>query len=479
MGCLKVPAIWHTLTGYRPSRALPACGAAVPALGRRSLKKTYMGGLLLLSALLLFHGTAGASPVLKSPRPRTDKSWEMFTAECGIKVCIVHRPHSSSTSIALAVPFGRYLVSRRYAGGGALLAKCMKTGTTILDERSFKSGLAGKGANLGIRVYYDMTMLTANLRGGDAGGVIGDVLDAAFRPRLTRGSLRRARRFILQDISLQSKFPLSEFQREVFRLLFKDHPFGRPPSGNESSIERCPLLILKSLHAAHFCPSRSVLVICGRVDRSAVEKALETVPCWAESPMEPKAQEPLRVPERKTYKARAAKSGEGYVFAGYVIPSGLNAEERLKLAVVSELLTGLNGRITLEIRKRRGLVYSPIPVQDIVAAGGIWGVMLGVPDTSVETALALLSQRLASFSATPPTRRELDTAAQAVRTLLAKVFERNDLLSVHIAGRMLHGLPVMSYKSQRALVDAITGAAVAQFARRYFGPENLVTCVTE
>jgi zinc protease len=391
--------------------------------------------------------------------------WRAFHTPAGATVCMIEGRESGYTAMALTVPSGRRDVRARRAGASGLLARWLETGTTRLTERELNRALGGAGARVVIRAYYDRTLVLATSPSETARQTLALAADVLWRPRLEAATFERTRRFLAEDFGLRGQFPAAGFEDAVYHVLFAPHPFGRPPGGTRAGLARCTPAAVRALHARHFAPSQTTVVVVGPMARPDVEAALAGAPTWPRPEPAVRAGLALRRPERRHFEWPGVGSRKGFVFAGWVIERRVDASDRLKLALMEELLSGVNGRLTREIRTRHGLTYAPEPESELTRDGGLWGVRLMVQGKAVKETRRRLRAELARLEAEPPRGEELESARAAVRATLAQVFERADLTATLVAGRLAQGVVVGDYASERRRLDAVDADALAAFIR--------------
>ncbi|MFO7670817.1 MAG: pitrilysin family protein [Bacteroidales bacterium] len=185
---------------------------------------------------------------------------------------------------------------------------------------------------------------------------------------------------LIQDIFLHSSFPEKEIKMEaevilneiqsyddspselIFdraeELLFPNHAMGRNILGSEESLTRFDTAMLSRFLKDNYATEEIVLSFIGSIPfdliRKAAEKYFGEIPHKSRSRerIRPKALSGIRVTEKRdTFQKHVMLLGEAY---------SLTDKRRLQLYLLNNILggPGMNSRLNLALRERRGYSYS-------------------------------------------------------------------------------------------------------------------------
>lgn len=396
----------------------------------------------------------------------------------GLTVCVVTRPGAAYTAVALAVPFGRCDVPDRMSGGALLLARWMTSGTSFETEGELDQRTAAAGGAMFLQGHADRTLLLTTVAPEDTVGAVRSVLDVAFRPRLDESTFRRSRDFLLNDIKLRRQFAASDFQQKVYAALFAGHPLARPGTGTPQGVAMCTPLALRCMHALHFSPRRSFLVVVGPVRVADVAQGwsdMREASDALDAPLEP---EPVQQPQQTDFTVERPAGNSGRVFCGFVVGQVPPLDERMSFALLGEILAGLDGRITRRVRGERGLTYAPELIGEWTRFGGLWGIVLQVPQGSEGTALEAVRAELRTLAELGPGEAEMEQARSSVKSLLGRLYDRPDFVAGLLAGRLLNGQPAGGYQHDSTIVGEITGPKLRDFLATRLRQGELITVRT-
>jgi zinc protease len=266
--------------------------------------------------------------------------------------------------------------------------------------------------------------------------------------------------------------------RALDRLLFGDHPYGRPARGSVASMEAITVGDLQGFVKRSFARDRLYVAVVGDITAAQLQPLLDTA--FGELPAKGA---PVDVPEAKV------DSAGGTVIIEQDIPQSivLFAQDGIKredpdffAAYVANFALGGGGfssRLMNEVREKRGLAYgvsSDLSTYDHAGliAGGVQTV-----NAKVAEVIAILKGEWGKMRDEGPTADELETA----KTYLLGYYPRN-LTTTAAAARTLLGIQLsdlgIDYVTRREReIAAVTLADVKRVAKRLFDPAKLAIVV--
>jgi len=281
------------------------------------------------------------------------------------------------------------------------------------------------------------------------------------------------RRVLVEEAHLVRDDPADRVEVLARRALFGPrHPYGRPIEGTASTIARTEARHLAALHAAFYVGARTVVAAAGEVDHDDVVRRA----AGALGGLPPGRAREGRLPAPIPVTGRGERDDGDrthLVVAAPAPPLGHPAWPALQH--VDALLAGMwSGRLTLELRERRGLAY------DVWSGGSAsWGVgtvMAGVAAApeNLEEVAALIGAELARLRRGRSDARDLETARVVVTD-----GARMGLLSPagraeRLGRRLLAGLDLPPAAEEVRALEAVGADEVRDAARQAWRPERTV-----
>jgi zinc protease len=314
-------------------------------------------------------------------------------------------------------------------------------------------------------------------------GVLSEGLDAALdvyeevlrRPRFEAERVVRERDQALEELAQRRDNPVYLAMDALFRDVFGDHPyawpfFGEPDEAAALTGEDC-----SAWYESLLVPENAVLAIVGDIDearaRDVAHRLLGDLPEGAVPAPQPAAAESPVTPGLHVLRKRDLQ--QSVTFVGYTAPPMLT-DDAVALDVLNGILSGLGGRLFVELRDKRSLGY-----------------MTG-------SAFNSMKQRSLFFGYANPSAAGIDEAVDVIQAELEKVtrelvtdveIERSKewLIGTQLMRLQRNGSQASAYGTYEALgfgyavvdrtpemIQAVTRERIRDAASRVFVPENAV-----
>jgi zinc protease len=277
--------------------------------------------------------------------------------------------------------------------------------------------------------------------------------------------------------------PESLLNEALVRILYLNHPYGRPVVGWNHEIHALDRETALAFYNRYYTPNNAILVVAGDVSVEEVRRLAEAtygkIPARPEAVRAPRPLEPQPAGPR-TVTVRDEKVQEPQLMRAYIVPSAVTAEpgEAEALSLLSEILGGgATSRIYDQLVRGDGpATYSGANYTSNNVDDGRFTIY-GLPKPGVD--LRTLEQRIdeviADLQANGITEEELERAkrsaiAQAIYSL------DNQRSLVNIVGQSLTvGRELEDVQEWPARIQAVTAELVQQVAQKYLRVESSAT----
>ena len=326
--------------------------------------------------------------------------------------------------------------------------------------------------------------------------------DTVYYAATTRQHLRQAVSILL-DIVFQSQYPQHEVEKEcevvcdeiesyedspaelifdeIENFLFKGHPLGHNILGNSEQVRSYRQEDARRFVGRYYRPENCVLFVSGDVEMNTLVKLTGQIDgnysgntaCAAEMPAPPVAfslpSSPITF-HRGTHQAHV-------MMATRTFPA--SDEHRWGLFLLNNILggPGLNSRLNLALRERRGLVYTVESAMTTYSDTGVWGVYFGCDPHDVALCRRLVTSELNRLIDRPLTEAQLRKAKQQLRGQLTIGAENREQQTLDAARSFLHEGRVRTLEEVLAHVDRLSSADLRQLAAQLLAPEQLTTLI--
>jgi zinc protease len=254
--------------------------------------------------------------------------------------------------------------------GGARLEPKGKSGLSVLSASALLKGsrayaaeeiattIEGLGGHIDSLSWFDLSGLFTTVlreRLDEALDVYGDIL---LRPAFIPESVEHEKKRLLEELTRRRDNPFSSSMDRMFEMAFGDHPYGRPFVGDETELAALSAEDCAGWHGGILVPENIVVVFVGDIEHDrAVECARRMLGDLPRSPLKLAPVSPPTTAVRPgVHEFTRSKLNQAVGLVGFLAPRMLT-QEAISLSVLSGFMTGLGGRLFVELRDKRSLGY--------------------------------------------------------------------------------------------------------------------------
>jgi zinc protease len=362
-------------------------------------------------------------------------------------------------------------------GLGTITTSLLLEGSEDLDGDEMAGRLDVLGASLDASSSYETSSLTAVGLSENLREVLGIVAGAAARPRFDARAFDEVVRRELTAIAEDDDDPYCVCRREFFRLVFGDHPRGRPVEGRPETLRLLTVDHAREHHRALFSPRGAVLGISGDFDaEAALDAAAGAFGPWDGRAGAATAFERIeRQTERRTRFVRMDRE-QAHVSLGSL---GIARSHPLyhavsALDVVLGDSPGLASRLATRLREVEGLAYM-VESDTVSTAGrepGVFWAYTAVSPERTRDAVAGILDEMRRVRLGPPSEDELASAVAYLRGRHALDRETNEARAARLVGIERHGLGEDYEERYPSLVGSLTRSDLLAAAEAVVDPER-------
>lgn len=304
---------------------------------------------------------------------------------------------------------------------------------------------------------------------------------------------------LLTDIVFHSIFPQHEIEKEtgviideiqsyednpselIFDdfedMIFRNHPLGRNILGKPEQLKRFRTADALSFTSRFYQPDNMVFFVLADLDFKKIihqiEKLLTEIPSvTVENRRIPP---PLYVPEtliisKDTHQAHVMIGSRGY-----------NAydDKRTGLYLLNNILggPGMNSRLNVSLRERRGLVYNVESNLTSYTDTGAFCIYFGTDPEDVDTCLRLTYKELKQLRDVKMTPSQLVAAKKQLIGQMGVASDNNENNALGMAKTFLHYHKYESPESVFRRIEALTAESLQEIANEMFAEEYLSTLI--
>ena len=396
----------------------------------------------------------------------------------GIEAWLVEDHSNPIISLSLAFRGGAALDPVGKEGQASMVAGLIDEGAGDLDSQAFQGRLEDLSISLHFSAGMDsfsgeLQSLTENR------DTAFDMLRLALtQPRFDAEPVERIRSQILAGLARSAEDPDTIAGRVLNKLLYPQHPYGRPSGGTLESIAAMQVDDLRRFTAERFGRDALVVGVVGDISPAELGSLLDTtfgaLPATAGSfevaKVEPNASGDLVVIEKDVPQSVVlfgqngiARDDPDYYVAytvNYILGGG-----------------GFASRLYEEVREKRGLAYSvysylyPLDHSALVLGG------VATQNSRVAESLDLIRQEWKRMAESGPTADELRDAKTYLTGSFPLRFSSSNRIAGMLVGMQTENLGIDYLDRRNSFIEAITAEDARRVARRLYNESALTVVV--
>lgn len=263
--------------------------------------------------------------------------------------------NASSAAFTLYIPGGASYDEPQELGSGSIMIEMLGKGTEKLNSKdlsdSFDNLGVSRSRNSGVETFsFSASSLSQNLIPS-----LQLTSEMILNPAFPENELKSVKDLALQEVRSLDDEPASKAMVELSSLYYPK-PFGNPQIGSEEGINNTDIKLLKNTHQKRIVPEHAVLGVSGSFVWEDLKKEVEKIfKSWS-------GKGERHVAEDFTPKEqnKHIKKDSNQVQLALAYPSvDFKSPDYYTARVANGVLSGgMSGRLFIEVREKRGLVYS-------------------------------------------------------------------------------------------------------------------------
>lgn len=302
--------------------------------------------------------------------------------------------------------------------------------------------------------------------------------DVLLRPRFAEEELERKRTEALVALAQAHDEPQAVAARAFSELIYgKEHPYGRPGSGTESSLKSLTVQHLSDFHREYVTPANSFLVVVGDIDKEALIKSLgQALAGWKGG--QPKSRKAPPPPQPKKFTIYLVdKPGAAQSVLRFGRPGvSRQVEDEYPIAVMNTILgASFTSRLNQNIREEHGYAYG--------ARSTFWqprhqGYFMAYADVQSEVTGPAIQEFLKELNGIREvSEEEVEKARNYLALGFPGEFQNVESIAANLADVIFYGLPQDYLNRHVERLLAVTEEQVEAAARKYIEPEKMILVV--
>lgn len=441
--------------------------------------RTLMTSLLILGLCASAQAQTRNWPSERPPRPLAERSvkfppYAVKTLTNGLQVIAVSHHEQPAVSLRLLVRAGAAQDPDDKPGVAALLASLLDQGTTSRSAEQIANSIDSIGGALGTGAGTDLSFVNAIVMKDSLNFGLDLVSDLAQNPAFATEEIERQRQQSLSGMRVSYEDP--EFLANVVfdRLVYGQHPYGRPQNGSPETLTALTREDLVAFHRKWFGANNAILAIVGDVTaEEAFAGAERAFGKWTQVNVQVAKPADPPPPTRRVVVIDKPGAVQTEIRVGNIgIPR--KSDDFMALDLAAKVLGGEGAnRLHRVLRSERGLTYgAEADFNALKHSGDIVAKTNTRSETTGET-LRLMVDEVWKLLRDRVGDRELEGAQEYLTGSFPLTIETPSQIALQILNAVFFGLDMNELQTYRERVSAVTVEDVQRVARNYLHPDRL------
>ena len=303
--------------------------------------------------------------------------------------------------------------------------------------------------------------------------------DLVFRSVYPQNELEKEAEVICDEIESYNDSPSELIYDDFENLLFKGHPLGHNILGTAQNVRAFTRTDALAFTQKHYLPANAVFFAYGDVPFARLVKLLEKATLGVPS-AEPCPLLPLRMPlpplQEGLFKTIEKPTHQAHVMMG-CRTFGADDPRRMALYLLNNMLggPGMNARLSLSLREKRGLVYTVESSMVCYADTGLWSVYFGCDPHDVPQCLRLVRSELRKLSQKALSPAAIRRAKRQLKGQIGVACDNNESFALDFSRVYLQSGKAKKVADTYAKIDALTPEELLAVAREMLDPDRMCT----
>ncbi|RXV62652.1 peptidase M16 [Roseovarius sp. A46] len=402
---------------------------------------------------------------------------EQVTSPGGIDAWLVEDHSIPFVALELRFRGGTSLDREGKAGAVNLMTGLLEEGAGTRDAQEFARASEALAARFGYGAGDDTVSVSAQFLTERRAEAVDLLRDSLIAPRFDPEAIERVRAQVLSGLRSDQTNPRSLAGRAASRLIYGDHPYGRPGEGTIESVSSLTREDIVAAHRAALARDRVHISAVGDITAeelgALLDHLLGDLPATG-APLPGEADPTLpggiKVVEFETPQSIALFAQRG---------PDRDHPDFLTAYVLNHILGGggFESRLMTEVREKRGLTYGVYSYLANKDAADLWMGSVASANGRVAEAIAVIRDQWARLRDEGVTAEELEDAKTYLTGAYPLRFEGNAQIASIAVGMQVDGLPVKYIANRNEMIEEITLEEINRVAREWLDPDRLTFVV--
>ena len=356
-------------------------------------------------------------------------------------------------------------------------------GTRQRSARQVISAMESVGGELNAFTGKEETLYYCTCLGQHVSRAIGLLLDIALQSTYPQEEMNREVEVVIDEIESYQDQPSELIYDEFESLLFPRHPLGRNILGDAEALRSFRTADMQRFASRLYHPHRMVFYVLGNMDPEQVLRVMEKNITRYDGKRNTLCLPTTRVTfandtREVSHITRKKDTHQAHVMMGSRAYEG-HSKKKLMLYLLTNLLggTGMNSRLNVALREKRGLVYEVEANSTSYTDTGTFSIYFGCDLEDVERCVGLTKRELKKLCEKALTISQLQALKKQTMGQIGVAQDNRENNALGMAKTFLHYDRFVTTEEVYRNMDRLTPVHLLEVANEVFGEQNLSTLI--
>lgn len=390
-------------------------------------------------------------------------------------ITLITRPSFETPvlSVRCASLGGSRLEDENHQGVTELLSRVWTAGCGQLSEAELNHRIEEMAASLSAFGGRNSEGLSMSCLRPFSKDMLNLLCDVWKEPTFEAAAIQREIKSMIEHVRLRKDNPAQVCILSFMKSMFRGHPYGRDPYGDEAAIQNLNANKVRDLYSRR---SGLTIVASGALDPKEIRDHIaESLGGLKVGPAKLHTYQ-VEYPQSDEFVYEASEKQQSHVVFGFPALT-LKDPERYTLQVLQAILAGQGGRLFVELRDKASLAYSVSPLRMEGVEGGYFGAYIGCSPEKAETALKMMRDEFNKLAETKIGPAEL---LRAQRYLIGKhdiELQKNSNITSALLFDYIYGIDYLETYHFAERIRTVTAESIQKLASKLFAQPSVTSLV--
>lgn len=419
------------------------------------------------------------SPPIPDPLPQLElPAVESTRLMNGLTLAVVSRPDQPFVNLELVIMAGESRSPQNLPGLASFTAEMLSRGTPLVSASELEERIDAIGGDFSTTTTPDFCRFSLRFLDGYLEPALETLSLMLLQSNFSDREIVALKRTQFYDLKQKQRDPEFVGRRQLLRVLFKGHPYGRSLF-NEDVFRNLTRRDVQAFYDAYYRPNNALIVLAGNIDMAvAVKWVSHFLNTWA--PREIKTP-PLPAPqpnaeERYCFVDLPGAEAATLVIGNVVVPE--SEADQFPLAVLNQILGGTPfSRLFMNLREAKAYAYSASSRLEFFRSCGFYAINAAVIPSAASASIREILGELERINANRVSNFELEQAKSYLIGHFPLQVDHLDQLSRRLSEILAFSLGEAQWGRYNDNISLVDADRIFEAARRFFLLKPVVVIV--